>query len=89
MHNSNCPKCGTAFNGDVKTCGSCGAVSLKHLSSLPPHPNLITSMYYSICLPKPLHVYVFVCVYRTKRPSLLIPYPISLTPPPFRITIPS
>ncbi|OTB04142.1 hypothetical protein M426DRAFT_163798 [Hypoxylon sp. CI-4A] len=30
MHNSSCPKCGTAFAGDSKTCGSCGAVSGTH-----------------------------------------------------------
>lgn len=28
MHNTNCPKCGTAFSGSSKTCGSCGAVSV-------------------------------------------------------------
>ncbi|KAI1766574.1 hypothetical protein GGR53DRAFT_485837 [Hypoxylon sp. FL1150] len=43
MHSSSCPKCGQTFDGETKTCGSCGAVSrtffcLSHrLITLPPY----------------------------------------------------
>ncbi|OAL56560.1 hypothetical protein IQ07DRAFT_581879 [Pyrenochaeta sp. DS3sAY3a] len=26
-HSESCPKCGAAFSGSTKTCGSCGSVS--------------------------------------------------------------
>ncbi|KAI1373746.1 hypothetical protein F4677DRAFT_428111 [Hypoxylon crocopeplum] len=39
MHNSTCPKCGSSFSGEVKTCDACGAVSLTLLLLSPSRPS--------------------------------------------------
>ncbi|KAI1506534.1 hypothetical protein F5X99DRAFT_364588 [Biscogniauxia marginata] len=56
MHNSACPKCGAAFGGNTKTCGSCGAVSsltlpfvLCYLLPLPPCLSALTIFKPCVC----------------------------------------
>ncbi|KAI1093766.1 hypothetical protein F5B19DRAFT_448479 [Rostrohypoxylon terebratum] len=57
MHNSSCPKCGTAFDGDSKKCGSCGAVSSSHSIKYP----LATTTYLHTTdiSPISLHRYIY------------------------------
>ncbi|KAI6092694.1 hypothetical protein F4821DRAFT_223035 [Hypoxylon rubiginosum] len=55
MHNSSCPKCGQTFDGETKTCGSCGAVSRLTLllvvsADHPYHHSSLSPLYPSTCL---------------------------------------
>ncbi|OTA96700.1 hypothetical protein M434DRAFT_392633 [Hypoxylon sp. CO27-5] len=56
MHNSACPKCGVSFDGDVKKCGSCGAVSL----TPPSHSSSSHIDYPSFSYPSSRH---FIAIY--------------------------
>ncbi|KAI1418117.1 hypothetical protein F5Y13DRAFT_35683 [Hypoxylon sp. FL1857] len=61
MHNSACPKCGTSFDGDVKKCGSCGALPAPLISCssmIASYATYLCASYSHISSPMPPPVYL-------------------------------